>query len=104
MKLALIFPDDDGPGLHAPHGLCALLRNRGEQLSQMGRESAEALFLQPMGQRSGDQVLGEGLWWLLSPPFAPQHSKFRDAELRKAIKLGVEIRANRRERRLPTSG
>jgi hypothetical protein len=32
MKLALIFPDDDGPGLHAAHRLCAHLRNRGEEL------------------------------------------------------------------------
>jgi len=45
MKLALIFPDDDGPDLHAPHGLCAFLRNRGEELSKRGREAAEVLFL-----------------------------------------------------------
>jgi hypothetical protein len=69
----------DEPDLHAPR----------EELSQMGRESAEALSLQPMGQRSGEKVLGQGLRRLLSPSFAPQRSKFLD---------------NRRERRLPTSG
>jgi hypothetical protein len=60
MQLALIFPDDDGPDLQAPHGLGPLLGNRGEQLSQRGRESPESLFLQEMGERSGDQVLGQG--------------------------------------------
>src|SRR5664279_5708266 len=104
MQLALIFPDDDGPDLHAPHRLGALLRNRGKQLSQRGRESAEALLLQEMGERSGDQVLGQGLWRRLSLSFAPLRAKVLDAELRNALELGVEIRHSRRECRLPTSG
>jgi hypothetical protein len=37
----------------------------------------------------------------LSPSFAQQRAKFLDAKLREAIELGVEIRDNRRERRLP---
>jgi hypothetical protein len=80
------------------------LRKRGEDLSQRGRESTEVLFLQPISERSGDQVFGQSLWRRLSPSFAPHRAKFLDAELRKAIELGIEIRGNRRKRRLPTSG
>jgi hypothetical protein len=104
MQLALIFPDDDGPDLQAPHGLGPLLGNRGEQLSQRGRESPESLFLQEMGERSGDQVLGQGLWRRLSLSFPPQRAKVLDAERRNALELSVEIRDSRWDCRLPTSG
>jgi len=55
-----------------------------------------------MGQRSGNQIFGEGHWRLLSPSFAPQGPKFLDAEPRKAINVGVEISDNY-GRRSPTS-
>jgi hypothetical protein len=104
MKLALILSDNDRADLHAPHGLCALLRKRGEELSKRGREPAEVRFLQPMGECSGGQVFGDSLWRLLSSSFAPQRAKVLDTELRNAIEFSVEIRDNWRERRLPASG
>jgi hypothetical protein len=65
-------------------------------------ETAEACFLTPMRQRTGDQIFGQSGRWLPAPHLKPRTSKFIGVHCCDAGKLRVEIDGSRLMGRLPT--
>ena len=62
MELALILAHDHRTDLDAPgRGLASLARQK-KRLVKPRLKAAQNLFLQPMGEKAGEQILGQG-WW-----------------------------------------
>ena len=92
MAFAFIFPDQDGAGLEASVDFTGLVaaRQTVEKLDRILIESAECFLLNPRGNHSCDDVLGQARGWRFVEHRTPARAERDDAERPDVVNLGID--------------